>query len=183
MFAHIHVSRSPNCASNNLIGDTSRRASPDARHPPACTVWLSFGVPYFTALCGGPKPDYRVHDYRLRSRSIDFDLPIRLWRPNIDTLRFIIWLNMDSRELSTLPLVRMTHLAPSACSIWPHGRYWCHVIHRHSLSDDAKCFETVRTLRWPEGVSCPHCGSLNITKQGRDDTQPERQRYLCQSCE
>ena len=38
-------------------------------------------------------------------------------------------LNMDSRELITLPLVRMTHLAPSACSLWPNGRYWCHDTH------------------------------------------------------
>ena len=57
------------------------------------------------------------------------------------------------------------------------------MIHIQSLIDDAKCFETVRTLRWPDGVACPHCDSFDITKQGRDDTQPERQRYLCQSCE
>ena len=38
-------------------------------------------------------------------------------------------LNMDFRELITLPLVRMTQLAPSACAIWPNGRYWCHDIH------------------------------------------------------
>jgi len=73
-------------------------------------------------------------------------------------------------------------------------RHWCQVrsgsrgdtgvmIHIQSLIDDAKCFETVRTLRWPDGVSCPHCDSFAITKQGRDDTQPERQCYLCQSCE
>jgi transposase-like protein len=57
------------------------------------------------------------------------------------------------------------------------------LIHIQSLIDDAKCFETVRRLRWPDSVQCPTCDSLNITKQGRDDTQPERQRYLCQSCE
>jgi transposase-like protein len=51
------------------------------------------------------------------------------------------------------------------------------------LIDDTKCFETVRTLRWPDGVSCPHCDRFDIPKQGHDDTQPERQRYLCQSCE
>src|SRR5262245_23762895 len=56
------------------------------------------------------------------------------------------------------------------------------MIHIQSLIDDAKCFETVRTLRWPGGVSCPHCDSFNITQQGYDDTKPERQRYLCQSC-
>jgi transposase-like protein len=57
------------------------------------------------------------------------------------------------------------------------------MIHIQSLIDDAKCFETVRALRWPNGVRCPRCESFEITKQGHDDTQPERQRYLCPSCE
>ena len=57
------------------------------------------------------------------------------------------------------------------------------MIHLQSLIDDAKCFETVRSLRWPDGVQCPHCESPEITKEGRDDTQPERQRDLCRSCE
>jgi transposase-like protein len=50
------------------------------------------------------------------------------------------------------------------------------------LLDDAKCFEAVRQERWPDGVSCPHCGAAQVTKQGRDETQPERQRYLCKDC-
>jgi transposase-like protein len=57
------------------------------------------------------------------------------------------------------------------------------MIHIQSLIDDAKCFETVRNLRWPDGVHCPTCDSSEITKQGRDESQPERQRYLCKSCE
>jgi formate dehydrogenase maturation protein FdhE len=57
------------------------------------------------------------------------------------------------------------------------------MIHIPSLIDDTKCFATVRALRWPEGIYCPRCGSFEMTKQGRDDTQPERQRYLCQACE
>ena len=56
------------------------------------------------------------------------------------------------------------------------------MIHIQSLIDDAKCFETVRALKWPEGVCCPDCASTEVTKQGRDETQPERQRYLCTSC-
>lgn len=50
------------------------------------------------------------------------------------------------------------------------------------LIDDAKCFEQVRRMRWPEGILCPHCAGATITKQGRDDIQPDRQRYLCQGC-
>src|SRR4029453_9883578 len=57
------------------------------------------------------------------------------------------------------------------------------MIHIQSLIDDAKCFETVRALRWPDNVLCPTCNSSEITKQGRDETQPERQRYLCMSFE
>ena len=51
-----------------------------------------------------------------------------------------------------------------------------------NLIDTAKCYETVRQMRWPRGVSCPHCGSQQVTKRGRDDTQPERQRYQCSAC-
>ena len=39
------------------------------------------------------------------------------------------------------------------------------------LIDDVKCFETVRDLRWPQGVTCPHCGAARITKQGHDTTR------------
>ena len=56
------------------------------------------------------------------------------------------------------------------------------VLNIQNLIDDAKCFETVRELRWPGGVTCPDCGSRNVTKQGHDDTQPQRQRYQCQAC-
>ena len=57
------------------------------------------------------------------------------------------------------------------------------MINLQSLMDDAKCFATVRAMRWPDGVMCSHCDSPEITKQGRDETQPERQRSQCKSCE
>ena len=44
------------------------------------------------------------------------------------------------------------------------------MINLQFLMDDAKCFATVRDMRWPSGVMCPHCHSPEITKQGRDDT-------------
>jgi transposase-like protein len=55
--------------------------------------------------------------------------------------------------------------------------------HMQSRIADTNCCETVRALRWPNGVCCPRCESVELTKQGRDDTQPERPRSLCQSCE
>jgi transposase-like protein len=56
------------------------------------------------------------------------------------------------------------------------------LVNIQTLIDDAKCYDTVRTVRWPEGVRCPHCDSSRVTKQGKDDTQPERQRYECMAC-
>ena len=52
-----------------------------------------------------------------------------------------------------------------------------------SLNKHHKCYETVRELRWPEGVVCPHCHSKAMTKQGFDQTQPARQKYRCSSCQ
>src|SRR5512144_926722 len=57
------------------------------------------------------------------------------------------------------------------------------MINLQSLMDDAKCYETVRALRWPEGVCCPHCASRQVTKQGRDAIQPMRQKHRCTACE
>ena len=56
------------------------------------------------------------------------------------------------------------------------------VLNIQNLIDDAKCFETVRELRWPGGVTCPGCGNWDVTRQGHDDTQTQRQRYQCQAC-
>jgi transposase-like protein len=63
------------------------------------------------------------------------------------------------------------------------GRNASHeVLDIRALIDDAKCFETVRERRWPHGVRCAHCGAEAVVKHGRDETQPERQRYHCRSC-
>src|ERR671912_2737522 len=50
------------------------------------------------------------------------------------------------------------------------------------LMDDTKCFAFVRQRRWPEGVRCPGCGSDAVIRDGRDDAQPDRQRYRCKAC-
>jgi len=57
------------------------------------------------------------------------------------------------------------------------------LINLQNLIDDEKCYETVRQLRWPEGVSCPKCDSKRMVKQGRDETEPMRQRYQCKDCQ
>jgi transposase-like protein len=56
------------------------------------------------------------------------------------------------------------------------------MVNIQALIDDAKCFDTVRSLRWPDGVRCPDCDSAEVIKKGRDDAQPVRQRYECRPC-
>lgn len=51
------------------------------------------------------------------------------------------------------------------------------------LIDEAKCYETIRRLRWPQGVLCVHCGFHWVKKRGFHTNQPHRQRYQCQQCE
>ena len=56
------------------------------------------------------------------------------------------------------------------------------LVNLSSLVDDAKCDALVRPHRWPDGVRCPPCASAAVTRNGRDDSQPHRQRYRCRSC-
>ena len=51
-----------------------------------------------------------------------------------------------------------------------------------NLIDDAQCYQTVRELRWPDGVACPSCESKQVIKRGFNDTEPDRQRYECTDC-
>ncbi len=56
------------------------------------------------------------------------------------------------------------------------------MVNIQDLFDDAKCYQTIREMRWPDGVICPHCSSASTIKNGRDDTEPHRQRYECKGC-
>jgi transposase-like protein len=51
------------------------------------------------------------------------------------------------------------------------------------LIDDVQCCQTVRELRWPDGVACPSCASQHVIKRGCDDTASARQRYECHDCD
>ena len=51
------------------------------------------------------------------------------------------------------------------------------------LIDDVQCYQTVRELRWPDGITCPSCQSTQVIKRGFDDTEPARQRYECKDCD
>jgi transposase-like protein len=56
------------------------------------------------------------------------------------------------------------------------------LVNLSSLLDDAKCYALVRQHRWPDGARCPRCGDAKVARDGRDDTQPHRQRYRCAAC-
>ena len=51
------------------------------------------------------------------------------------------------------------------------------------LVDEVQCYQTIRGLRWPNGVACPSCESTQVIKRGCDDTAPARQRYECHDCD
>src|SRR4029453_1652342 len=56
------------------------------------------------------------------------------------------------------------------------------MVNLSGLLDEAKCFELVRQHRWPDGVRCPGCDSATVIRNGHDDGQRHRQRYLCKAC-
>jgi transposase-like protein len=56
------------------------------------------------------------------------------------------------------------------------------MVNIQDLIDDANCYRTIRDMRWPEGVICPHCTSDLVIKNGMDETQSHRQRYECKGC-
>jgi len=60
--------------------------------------------------------------------------------------------------------------------------YPIRMVNLEQLIDDAKCYQVIRDLRWPEGVHCPQCGSQPILKRGHHDRYSYRQRYQCQAC-
>lgn len=57
------------------------------------------------------------------------------------------------------------------------------LVNIQTLIDEAKCYEVVRHLRWPEGVRCPSCGAADVTKRGMHTHQAHRQRYACRVCQ
>ena len=56
------------------------------------------------------------------------------------------------------------------------------MVNIQNLIDDAKCYQTIRDMRWPDGVICPHCTSDLVIKNGMDESQSHRQRYECKGC-
>ena len=46
---------------------------------------------------------------------------------------------------------------------------------------EAWSYEVFRRARWPNGISCPHCGRRRVTTHSKSARTPRR-RYLCLGC-
>lgn len=51
------------------------------------------------------------------------------------------------------------------------------------LISEENCYETLRQLRWPEGVRCPFCGSVEVNRRGSDEVHRSCRRYQCKGCD
>ena len=51
-----------------------------------------------------------------------------------------------------------------------------------NLIDDGQCYQTVRELRWPDGIKCPSCASHRSSSAALMTQNSARQRYECTSC-
>src|SRR5215510_16334453 len=56
-------------------------------------------------------------------------------------------------------------------------------VHIMNLIYDVQCYQTVRDLRWPDGIACPSYQSKEVIKRGFDDKELARQRYECHDCD
>ena len=56
------------------------------------------------------------------------------------------------------------------------------IVNIQNLVSDEQCYETVRTLRWPTGIHCPHCEAKEVIKRGYDEHHLHRRRYRCKAC-
>src|SRR3954470_6498007 len=56
------------------------------------------------------------------------------------------------------------------------------MVNLSGLLDEARCFDLVRQHRWLDGVRCPDCDSALVIRNGHDEGQRHRQRYLCKAC-
>jgi len=52
-----------------------------------------------------------------------------------------------------------------------------------NLIDESKCYELLRSLRWPDGLFCPKCSSNQVVKNGHDSNCCSKQCYRCQDCQ
>ena len=79
-------------------------------------------------------------------------------------------------------LVLIGTLIRWSLSVRKRARAMVDLIKLTTLLDEAKCYEVIRQLRWPDGVVCLHCRDRGVVRNGHDDRERHRQRYLCKAC-
>ena len=79
-------------------------------------------------------------------------------------------------------LVLIGTLIHWSLSVRKRAKAMVNLIKLTNLLDEAKCYEVIRQLRWPEGVICLHCSGTAVVRNGHDDRERHRQRYLCKTC-
>lgn len=50
------------------------------------------------------------------------------------------------------------------------------------LISEAQCYETIRELRWINGVKCVNCGSIEVSRNGYKGEENICRKYLCREC-
>lgn len=51
-----------------------------------------------------------------------------------------------------------------------------------SMMDDARCYDELRQMRWPNGKQCVWCESKDVIRRGYDERHRGRQKYECKDC-
>jgi hypothetical protein len=62
----------------------------------------------------------------------------------------------------------------------PHARSPTLQVHSKPWVDEGPWYQTVRALRWPEGIQGPSCQATHVMKRGFDEKALARQRSACQ---
>lgn len=56
------------------------------------------------------------------------------------------------------------------------------MINIQRLLSETECYETVRELRWSDGVQCVDCKSESINLNGLNENNNACQKYVCKEC-
>jgi transposase-like protein len=55
-------------------------------------------------------------------------------------------------------------------------------IQLHKILNVPLCWDILRSIRWVDGVFCPHCGCESVVKNGKDPIDTDNQHYHCKGC-
>ena len=56
------------------------------------------------------------------------------------------------------------------------------MINIQDLVDNSHCYETIRNMRWANGVLCVQCGSSQVNKNGHTQNEDACHKYICKDC-